>query len=186
MKAIAEAFVFDGWEWKVQCPICGYDYVHHGEVQVFARPGGEDRQTVILVPGREQGIESAYNPSGRRDAIRVQMDGECGHGWSLDIIQHKGNTFVEMSVMSEDVESLTAMPYGQYLQTEHWKQTRAAAIERAGGTCQLCNHTGELHVHHRTYERRGKELPTDLTVLCRTCHERFHNVVNGKATVTVR
>jgi hypothetical protein len=29
-----------------------------------------------------------------------------------------------------------------------------------------------LHMHHRTYERLGAELPSDLQVLCRPCHER--------------
>ena len=44
----------------------------------------------------------------------------------------------------------------------------------AGNTCQRCEksfHPSELDVHHRTYERLGHELPSDLQVLCRvTCH----------------
>jgi hypothetical protein len=32
----------------------------------------------------------------------------------------------------------------------------------------------DLEAHHRTYERRGEELPEDLTALCPTCHRWFH------------
>jgi hypothetical protein len=34
-------------------------------------------------------------------------------------------------------------------------------------------------VHHRTYERFGREDTGDLTVLCRRCHTLFHGVVEG-------
>lgn len=33
--------------------------------------------------------------------------------------------------------------------------------------------TSRLHVHHRTYERLGEELPEDLVVLCEVCHEAY-------------
>jgi replicative DNA helicase len=69
---------------------------------------------------------------------------------------------------------LRTMSYQDYLQTEHWQQVRKAALKRAGYRCQLCNRKGVLHVHHRTYIRRGHELPEDLIVLCRGCHETFH------------
>lgn len=68
----------------------------------------------------------------------------------------------------------TSKEYLAYLETEHWQKTRASALERAGGRCQLCNTNRRLQVHHRTYERLGSELPGDLTVLCRRCHARHH------------
>lgn len=77
---------------------------------------------------------------------------------------------------------LATMPYDEYLKTEHWQTVRSGAIERAGGRCQLCNDDRDLHVHHRTYERRGSEEPTDVVALCKSCHERFHEVVNGRPT----
>ena len=75
-------------------------------------------------------------------------------------------------------QDLAAMPYDEYLKTDHWQKTSAAAKERAAHKCQVCNKYGNLHTHHRTYERRGKELPEDLIVLCATCHALFHE--NGK------
>jgi hypothetical protein len=69
---------------------------------------------------------------------------------------------------------LAAMPYADYLLTPEWQERRQAALDRAGRRCQVCNTPRRLHVHHRTYERRGRELPGDLTVLCDRCHALFH------------
>ena len=75
-----------------------------------------------------------------------------------------------------------AMPYDGYLTTAWWASVRAGAMERAGGRCQVCNADGPiLDVHHRTYERLGQERDSDLTVLCRGCHELFH--ANGRLEV---
>ena len=74
---------------------------------------------------------------------------------------------------------LRFLSYREYLETDHWRETRAAAIARAGGKCALCprvaegSETSRLHVHHRTYERLGEELPADLVVLCAWCHEAY-------------
>lgn len=69
-----------------------------------------------------------------------------------------------------------------YLRSEHWRETRLAALERAEHRCQVCNRTERLDVHHRTYERIGEERPADLTVLCRRCHDLFHG--NAKVNDT--
>ena len=71
-------------------------------------------------------------------------------------------------------EAFRAMPYAAYLKTEHWQTAARRARERARHRCQLCNDGEKLDVHHRTYERLGHEEDEDLTVLCSTCHERFH------------
>jgi 5-methylcytosine-specific restriction endonuclease McrA len=69
------------------------------------------------------------------------------------------------------------LPYGDYLHSPGWRARVEAAIDRAGGRCQVCNADrwlARLDVHHRTYERLGREEPGDLTVLCRDCHRLFH------------
>jgi len=73
---------------------------------------------------------------------------------------------------------LKGMDYREYLKSEHWLNTRKEALARAKSHCQVCNSPTRLEVHHRTYERRGAELPEDLIVLCHTCHETFHK--NGR------
>lgn len=87
----------------------------------------------------------------------------------------------EMLTLS--VQELRTMPYKDYLQTSHWKERRLVALNAAGYRCQLCNRDGRLEVHHRTYERRGAELPSDLVALCDVCHRHFHGRIglsNGK------
>jgi hypothetical protein len=74
--------------------------------------------------------------------------------------------------------STVTMAYPDYLQTADWKIRREDALKRARFSCQVCSGKGELHVHHRTYLRRGNEAEGDLLVLCATCHKLFHE--NGR------
>lgn len=72
-------------------------------------------------------------------------------------------------------------PYLAYLASPEWRARVEAAKRRAGWRCQLCNVDrwfARLDVHHRTYERLGRERDEDLLVLCRHCHDIFH--ANGK------
>lgn len=66
--------------------------------------------------------------------------------------------------------------YREYLQTDYWKKASAAAKERAGNRCQICNSSYGLETHHRTYAHRGFELEhlNDLVCLCADCHGRYH------------
>lgn len=87
---------------------------------------------------------------------------------------------VAEAVGAKRLAELRAMPYQLYLRTPEWRRTRAAALLRAGNACSLdVTHTEGLEVHHRTYERRGAELMTDLTVLCHSCHQLYHRE-NGR------
>jgi hypothetical protein len=83
----------------------------------------------------------------------------------------------EERIRQEEIDHLRSMPYKEYLATEHWKNKRQTALRRAGYECHLCSKKSSLQVHHRTYERRGHEYQSDLVVLCRTCHEKHHNII---------
>lgn len=73
------------------------------------------------------------------------------------------------------LHELRTMPYHEYLQTPEWQQRRKARLKAARYRCQVCNASDRpLNVHHRTYERRGAELASDLIVLCEPCHHLFH------------
>ena len=61
--------------------------------------------------------------------------------------------------------------YDDYLRSGAWRALREQVFARDGGRCVLCNHAEDLEVHHRTYERLGKENLNDLTTLCRQCHD---------------
>lgn len=70
---------------------------------------------------------------------------------------------------------LKTMPYLEYLATPEWKDRAERAKRSVGYRCQTCASKGQLHVHHRTYARRGEEWNKDLIVLCSDCHELFHS-----------
>jgi len=72
---------------------------------------------------------------------------------------------------------LRALPYQEYLQTEHWKRTRHKAIVSAGYICESCGNCAggkPLQVHHLAYKRLGRVKPRDLRVLCGECHRKEH------------
>ena len=69
----------------------------------------------------------------------------------------------------------TQLPYSDYLKTEYWQNRRARALLRGEHKCRVCAATTGLEVHHNTYERLGHERDADLIVLCRNCHQLFHD-----------
>lgn len=74
------------------------------------------------------------------------------------------------------------LKYREYLKSPEWQRRRRHALQRADFLCQNCNKRDKrLEVHHLTYARRGHELPTDLIVLCRACHEAFHEMLGMPA-----
>lgn len=73
------------------------------------------------------------------------------------------------------LQELQTMPYKEYLETPEWESRKAQHLKSTGYRCQVCNSSNiQLHVHHRTYERRGCENFKDLIVLCEECHGLYH------------
>jgi len=64
--------------------------------------------------------------------------------------------------------------YNSYIQSPAWRAKRAEKIILQGGSCEHCGTTGNLHVHHLSYVRLGREKMEDLQVLCKRCHSRLH------------
>lgn len=71
---------------------------------------------------------------------------------------------------------LAALPYDAYLRTEHWRKLRLVVLDRWGGYCEGCGVRPAVQVHHKTYERLGREELADLTPLCATCHAGEHGL----------
>jgi 5-methylcytosine-specific restriction endonuclease McrA len=64
--------------------------------------------------------------------------------------------------------------YLDYLDSDYWRARRILKMRSAGFKCQRCGGRKNLQVHHRSYERLGRELDSDLELLCRNCHEAEH------------
>lgn len=115
------------------------------------------------------------------DAVREAMHNTLVVMLQPDTPARDVSRFWLATKIAEDVYSLSVLrscDYAAYLASEHWQITRAFALDHAGHRCQVCNSAERPEVHHRTYVRRGAELPQDLIVLCRKCHETFHK--NGR------
>ena len=63
--------------------------------------------------------------------------------------------------------------YHAYLKSDAWQAKRRKILKIAGYKCRDCGeHATE--VHHETYKRIYNERLTDLTALCRKCHDARH------------
>ena len=80
-----------------------------------------------------------------------------------------------MPKYSEQEKAERRAEYRRYLKSRTWAAIRGAAIYRAGGKCEHCQGTEDLHVHHKRYPRAfGAETPDMLQVLCDPCHAEEH------------
>ena len=94
---------------------------------------------------------------------------------------------IPFTLESKLVNAPNSMTYQDYLKTDYWKAVSDAVKKRADYRCQLCNSQHDLCAHHRTYDHRGQELDhlSDLTCLCRRCHEIFHGKTEPKTNKPV-
>jgi 5-methylcytosine-specific restriction endonuclease McrA len=70
--------------------------------------------------------------------------------------------------------------YNAYIQSPAWRKKRAARIRRDHYMCQTCGVRGYLTVHHRTYERLGRERMDDLITLCESCHDAVTRTISSR------
>jgi len=72
----------------------------------------------------------------------------------------------------------------EHLRSDRWFNFRQRTIEKRRFTCEACktrfNSFAGLEVHHKTYDRLGRELDTDVAVLCVKCHQRVHGRKRSK------
>ena len=102
--SIAGLFSDPSWGDEVLCcPACGGAFLHHETVEVFER--GEDAKhgLHVTVNGNVTvDTNMAGNPSMRRYGLLVRFGCEnCNAQPVLSIVQHKGNTFIEMTFTPE-------------------------------------------------------------------------------------
>lgn len=78
----------------------------------------------------------------------------------------------------DEITGFVRPDYHEYIKSPQWQRIADAMKEKANNRCQLCHVSGfvrQLHVHHNTYERLGREEEQDLIVLCADCHKNFHD-----------
>lgn len=69
----------------------------------------------------------------------------------------------------------------EYYESDAWaraKELRRTDHSEKCGVCEAPDRPGEHHsLHHKTYERLGRELGRDLSWLCQECHEQLHLLI---------
>jgi hypothetical protein len=85
-------------EWEpLQCPICGGECTHHGDVTVRNRSTEDGPGLQVSVHGtttRQELLEKDGGFRGRRDDLSIAFWCEGGCSFTMEIMQHKGTTFV--------------------------------------------------------------------------------------------
>lgn len=79
---------------------------------------------------------------------------------------------LQRSIQREAERIQRVQEYNSYLNSDKWRQKRAAVLRRAAGVCEGCGFAGAVEVHHKTYEHIFDEPLFDLVAICRKCHER--------------
>jgi hypothetical protein len=156
-EVLRKAQAYPYWSWR--CGECGTEVFVMTRTEVQAREQSVKKHQRRAAQGRPWGDEYMWTCS---DCWAARMaGGEAAHERRIEALQLRE-------------QELRTMPYTDFLLTPEWQETRRAALRRAGFACQVCNTGERLHVHHRTYERRGAELARDLIVLCGPCHALYH------------
>ena len=93
----------------VQCVQCGEVLVHHSKVEVFERTEDAERGLYVAVEEGGLTVDSNSllegNPSKRRQGLKIHFWCEvCRCTFSMNISQHKGNTYIEFVKTGELAE----------------------------------------------------------------------------------
>ena len=68
--------------------------------------------------------------------------------------------------------------YENHLSSDQFAQLKRDRLIIDNFKCQMCSTTVDLstsHCHHITYIRLGKESLSDVSTLCKECHEKLHD-----------
>jgi 5-methylcytosine-specific restriction endonuclease McrA len=62
--------------------------------------------------------------------------------------------------------------YAKHIKSARWRNMKRDIGRLRGNRCERCRSTFQLQLHHKTYERLGRESPSDLELLCTACHTK--------------
>ena len=126
------------------------------------------------------------------DVVKLSLDERKKLYYKIDSIPKKGRTKKQKQIRKKLRRSFTEQVikeiesnkrkeyYNRLLEDERWKEFRLKVLSERGNKCECCGGTHILQIHH-TFYISGK-MPweydiNDMRVLCRTCHQRIHNII---------
>jgi len=80
---------------------------------------------------------------------------------------------------------VTKAEYTTYLQSEHWISFKKNLKVLRFFSCEICNSTKKINIHHRSYERMYNENTNDVDILCSECHKNLHTFLKEHKDVTL-
>lgn len=88
-------------------------------------------------------------------------------------------------VLGRLLGSLGFKNYVEYLSSPHWRDFRRRYYAKMGKPpCSVCfNAFVATELHHRNYNRLGRERFRDVVALCRSCHEKTHAFARADSQV---
>lgn len=66
--------------------------------------------------------------------------------------------------------------YRSVIASKRWRELRVRLMRERGSICERCGKTWapgykvSLQLHHKTYERLGRERDEDVQLVCESCH----------------
>lgn len=70
-------------------------------------------------------------------------------------------------------------PYHDQLEMPQWKSYREFILAVRGRKCEICGNEKNLNIHHVKYINNRfawEYLPSDVLVVCESCHRNIHNI----------
>lgn len=80
--------------------------------------------------------------------------------------------------------SLEKPKYSEYIKSKTWQYKKRRLLGEKP-KCAVCSTIQNVHIHHKSYKRLGKERKEDLVALCGQCHRTFHEL-HSTQTVMVK
>ena len=126
------------------------------------------------------------------DVVKLSLDERKKLYEKIDSIPKKGRTkqqklirrLLRRSFSAQEIKEIERRKrkeyYNRLLEDKRWKEFRLKVLSERGNKCECCGGTDVLQIHH-TFYISGK-MPweydiNDMRVLCRTCHQRIHNII---------
>lgn len=89
-----------------------------------------------------------------------------------------------MRSIVENKKLMNKKEYSEYLKNPKWQKKRLEILSRDNFSCVVCGNgidtDTQVHVHHLSYRKDCMPWEydiNDMRVLCRTCHQRIHNII---------
>jgi hypothetical protein len=102
-------------------------------------------------------------------------------GFKGEVMPRRGLSSLDVKRIGSCLYEHGCSSYREYLFSGHWAQTKARfrASKFCRNRCYCCeSERRQIHIHHRSYKRFGRERLGDFVELCDECHATIHEMLD--------